>query len=793
MDKFFFKLRDSINKNRSDLRNLLLLLLISIIYWNLLPQKLFDDPTSTVVFDRKGELLGARIARDGQWRFPVPDGLPDKYVKCVTSFEDRYFYYHPGFNPGALIRAAGQNLRARKIISGGSTISMQVIRLSRKGEKRTLSEKFKEIILSTRLELQYTKEEILGLYAANAPFGGNIVGLETASWRYFSRGPEDLSWAESAMLAVLPNAPSLMHPGKNRNFLKEKRNRLLFRLLEDHILDTVAYRLALFEGIPEKPGDLPVNSYHLTEYFELHSTGKKIKSTIDFELQEKVSGVLGRHRERLYANQVRNAACLVADAQTGEVLAYYGNIRNPDKPEFGGDNDMIHTPRSTGSILKPFLYAEMQYRGEILPNTLIPDIPTRYSGYSPKNYNRLYDGVVKASSSLARSLNVPSVRMLNDYGIDRFLIDLKDLGFSTLKYSSEHYGLTLILGGAEVTLWDLTRVYTSFSRVLNSYARSDGKYFEMDWSDLQLEINENKNSRIPGEQGRVGAGAVWLCMEAMREVNRPETESGWESFSSSRKIAWKTGTSFGFRDGWAVACTPGYTVAIWTGNADGEGRPGLTGINAAAPVLFDMMNSLPMTGWFQPPLDDLNKMVVCRESGHKAGRFCEDTDTIFVSPAGQNTLACPYHRTVHLDETGSFRVNSECYPVSKMKSVNWFVLPPAQEWFYVKRNSSYRTLPPLMESCKNSEEITQIQLIYPDPGAIIYIPRELSGEKGMVVFEAAHRRPDTRIFWSIDEKYITYTKNFHQISVQPEKGRHILTLVDEEGNKIQSGFEILDR
>ncbi len=770
------------------------ILILSLGFWRSLPDPLFKDPFSTVVFDRDGELLGARIARDGQWRFPQPDSVPDKFEICILNFEDQYFYFHPGVNPLSLLRALYQNFKAREIVSGGSTLSMQVIRLSRKGKKRSVLEKLIEIVLTLRLELRFSKTEILNLYAGNAPFGGNVVGIETASWRYFDRNPENLSWAETAMLAVLPNSPALIHPGRNRENLFEKRNRLLGRLFEKEIIDKQTYQLSILEDIPENPHPLPNSAYHLTQYFEQNESHNRINSTIDKDLQAKINDILSVHKSSLYANQVHNAACLVVDATNSEILAYIGNIRNPDKPEYGGDVDVIHSRRSSGSILKPFLYAEMQYRGEILPNTLIPDIPTRFRGYSPKNYQRDYDGVVSASNSLARSLNVPSVRMLQDYGQQRFLDDLHQLGFTTMNYSSEHYGLSLILGGAETCLWDLAKVYTSFSRVLNSYNHSGGFYFDKDWQEIKIEKSLHKQTpAIAKEQGKIGAGSVWLTFEAMRKVNRPETESGWENFTSPRRVAWKTGTSFGFRDGWAVACMPEFTVAVWTGNASGEGRPGLTGINSAAPILFDILNILPSTTWYEVPYDDLRKTIVCQKSGHKAGRNCEETDTVWVSPAGLNTTACPYHRMIHLDEEKKFRVNAGCYPVNKMIQEKWFVLPPAQEWFHLKKNSSFKSLPPMAKTCGEEEGISNLQIIYPVRNSIIYVPRELSGEKGKVVFEAAHRHPERTIFWSIDEEFIQKTNDFHQISVQPSEGKHLLILVDEKGERLQVPFEVIDR
>jgi len=773
-------------------------LLIVLFFWNSLPEPLFTDSYSTVVFDRDNKLLGARISNDGQWRFPMPDSIPEKFSTCILEFEDRHFYHHPGVNPASLARAAYQNLKSGEIVSGGSTLSMQVIRLSRKGKPRTIVEKLIEIVLAMRLELSYSKNEILELYSTHAPFGGNVVGLETAAWRYFERDPFNLSWAESALLAVLPNAPSLMHPGKNREMLKKKRDGLLKRLNDQGVIDSITYVLSIEEKIPENPGILPDIAYHLTERFNIYNKGARIRSTVERDLQEQVHYTINSTHKNLNYAGIHNAACLVVEVETGNVIAYKGNIRNTLHPEFGGDVDMIRSARSSGSILKPLLYILMQQNGEILPETLIPDIPTRYNNYSPKNFNRSYEGSVKASRALAQSLNVPAVRMLHSYGHERFLHDLRKMGFSSMNKPADHYGLSLILGGAECSPEDLASVYASIARVLNHYTRSEGYYYRSDWHSVKLRKPDSESEQMltqyPGEeQGQLGAGAIWLGLKALVEVNRPEELEGWELFSSSRKVAWKTGTSFGFRDGWAVAITPEYVVVVWTGNANGEGRPGISGMQSAAPILFRVLNLLPETTWFGTPFDDLAEVAVCEESGFKASKYCPSKDTILVSPAGKNKAPCPYHKLVHLDKNEKFRVHSGCYDVSEIISQPWFVLPPAQEWFYKIKDPGYKILPPLLPSCKGYESIEQIQLLYPVPASVIYIPYELDGEKGNVVFEATHRDPDSEIFWSIDEKFIAKTRTFHKISVRPEEGRHTLTLTDKSGNTKSISFDVIDR
>ncbi len=770
---------------------LMTIIVLSVLFWLSLPKNLFDDPLSTTVYDRDGELLGARIAADGQWRFPGVDSLPDKYMVAVVEFEDRFFYVHPGVNPISIARALFQNIRAGEVKSGGSTITMQVIRMSEKNKPRNVLQKSIETLLALRYELSATKQEILTTYANNAPFGGNVVGLEAAAWRYFGRSPHQLTWSEAALLAVLPNAPSLIHPGRNRDLLKSKRDALLKTLHERGRIDGSTYHLATAEPLPENPVALPDLVPHLTDRVLVNRKMNRLSSTVDHDLQERVNELLEMRQEMLRANEIHNMACLVMEVETGAVLVYAGNSRKTQDQAHDNNVDIIRSPRSTGSIMKPFLFAGLLDNGDLLQTTLIPDVPVRYSGYAPKNYDRRYAGAVPAWQALERSLNIPSVIMLKSYGVDPFLGLLRNLGFTTFSYSHEHYGLTLILGGGETTLWELAGAYGSMARVLNNYTASDGNYFPNDYHMPHLDKNSSRAISIGvQEEGILSASSIYLTFQSLLEANRPDELSMWYLLSSSRKIAWKTGTSYGFRDAWAVGVTPRYVVAVWAGNADGEGRPGLTGIQAAAPMMFDVFGILPPTPWFEEPIDDLSEAVVCRQSGYIAGPLCEKTDTIRVVPRGLKSRSCPYHQRVHLDETGRYRVNSNCYQVSRMQSLSWFILPPLMEWYYIQNDPRYKSLPPVMEGCYD-EFVHEMEIVYPVPDSHVVIPFELDGEKGRIVLEVAHRNRDARVFWHIDESYLGATTGRHQLAVIISPGKHTLTVVDEQGNSESVRFDVL--
>jgi penicillin-binding protein 1C len=768
-------------------------LLLLVLYMACLPEKLFNDPTSTVLFDREGLLLGAKIADDGQWRFPGTTAVPYKLETSILEYEDRYFKLHPGFNPVSMIRALIQNIRAGRIVQGGSTLTMQVIRLSRKGKPRTVPEKLIEIVLATRLELATSKEKILRLYCSHAPYGGNVIGFEAASWRYFGFSSPELSWAEAALLAVLPNSPSMIHPGRNRVQLTEKRNRLLDRLNQHGKIDDLTCQISKLEPIPEKPLPLPQLAPHMLARMVKEQPGAVIYSTLDAALQGKAYDVVKKYHEIYRHNEIHNLAALIVEVESGNVMAYIGNVTDRQSNDNGNDVDIIMAPRSTGSLLKPILFGAMIEDGRILPGSLIPDIPTTFKGFSPQNFNQHYDGAVPARNALSRSLNVPAVRMLQEYGVERFHHLLKQLGMSTVNKPSDHYGLTLILGGAEGSLWEMLAIYVFFSRTLNHYNQTH-QYYKTDLQRLNVLAGRKAGAAMSGSSDQpyiFSSSTIWEMYNAMNEVNRPDEEAGWKQFSSRRRVAWKTGTSFGYRDGWAIGTTPEYAIAVWVGNADGEGRPGLTGIATAAPVMFELFNLLPDKNWFQEPVDELIEASVCRKSGYRAGINCDETDIIKIPYTCKAAPSCPFHRMVHLSADGQYRVNSNCEDVSHMKQKAWFVLPPVQEWYYRNRHHDYEGLPSFKPGCEQ-EEIRMMELIYPREEVRIYIPVQLDGTRSRVVFEAAHRRPETAIYWHLDNQYITMTRTIHQVELLPSSGWHKLTLVDDNGETIDKKFLVID-
>lgn len=767
-----------------------ILIVLLIWYYFSLPKQLFNEPTSTVIESAEGELLGAKIAQDEQWRFPYNDSVPKKFQECIVEFEDGYFFKHPGFNPVSIVKAFWKNIKSNSVKRGGSTLTQQVIRLSRKGKQRTYFEKVIEIILATRLEVRHSKQEILALYSSNAPFGGNVVGLDIASWRYFGRTPIELSWAESATLAVLPNAPSLIYPGKNQQRLFRKRNRLLKKMLDNNKIDEFTYQLAIQEPLPQKPFTLPQIAPHLLQRVSKTSQGERIKTSIKIGLQQRANDIVKTHYNSLQQNQIYNISVLVLDVKSRKVLAYVGN--SPTDKRHQKDVDIIDKPRSTGSILKPLLYAGMLDAGEILPNTLVADVPTQIANYNPKNFDLEYDGAVPASIALSRSLNVPAVRMLQKFGLDRFHHYLKELKLKDITFNSNHYGLSLILGGAESNLWDLCKSYASLSSTINHYEVTQGKYYTNEFLEpTYLQDKELDFGNLSTEKTVFDAGSIYMTYKSLKEVNRPENEENWEFFDSSKEIAWKTGTSFGFRDAWAIGTTKDYVVGVWVGNADGEGRPGLVGLSTAAPILFDIFDLLPRSKWFTMPYDELTKIPVCNKSGYRASDICEQKDSVYVQRAGLKTKPCPNHFWVHLDENRQYQVNTSCYPIEKIKHESWFVLPPLMEFYYQLKNPTYKVLPEFQEGCL-SEDKLPMDFIYPKESVKVFLPKDFNEKTNELVFKLAHSVSDIKIFWYLNTYFIGTTQTFHEMAITPKMGRHVITVTDELGNELKRVIEITE-
>ena len=748
-----------------------------------LPKPLFSNDYATVLEDKDGHLLSATLSIDEQWRFLPLDTVPYKVRIAIRLFEDEYFYLHPGVNPVSLVRAARQNIKAGKIVSGGSTITMQTIRLALKNPNRSVIQKLYEMHLAIKLDLLYSKEKIFAQYTSHAPFGGNIVGLQAAAWRYYGRPPDLLSWAEAASLSVLPNNPGAVFPGRQNEEYLRKRNFLIDKLYAKAYITSSEAKLAKEEVLPGKPKELPRYGPHLlSRAIKEGFKGKTISSTIDRALQLQAIERVNRYSKKMQANGINNAAALIIEISTGNTLAYVGNI-DDDGSDNGQFVDIITSRRSTGSLLKPLLYAAAMDEGICLPKELLPDIPLFYEGFAPKNFDKRFRGAIQADKALTSSLNVPFVYMLRDYGYEKFHQKLKLLGMYSLDQPASHYGLSLILGGADASLWELTGIYAGLARTLEG---DKNPFSQNNYIRGNLKSEDSKT-----EQGvLLESSSVYYTLLAMQQLVRPEESTGWSYFGSARPISWKTGTSFGFKDGWAIGLNSKYVVGVWIGNADGEGRAGLTGINTAAPLMFDLFKLLDGDAELAMPY--MKTDTICTESGLIATDNCTKTIEMFLDDYMIGGKLCNYHKLLNLNSDSTNQVNSSCYPVSEIVQKSWFVLPPVQSWYYKLYHTDYKEPPPFKKGCIDSDAKSNMELIYPRSFTKIYIPLEQDGKPGLVVFEAAHRDENATIFWHLDDNFIATTTSKHQIGMYPSKGIHILTLVDNNGIELAKQFEVIN-
>lgn len=753
-----------------------------------LPDPLFEKDYSTVVTDEKGEILRAFLTKNQQWHFPPQEDLeiPAKLKKAILLFEDRYFYKHPGVNPVALVRALFQNISSGKIKSGASTLSMQVIRLAFK-RKRTILNKCLEILQALKLEINYSKEEILNMYVNHAPYGGNIIGYYAASMKYFNHRPDQLTWSQAASLAVLPNAPGLISPLMNREHLIKKRNLLLKSLLKEKIIDEETFESGLREPVPGAAQSFFLNAPHLAQTLKSRYMieSEYIRTTILKKYQVPIGEMVKTHLTYLNSMGIRNGAAVVVETASGKVRVYVGSQDFFDN-ESSGQVDGVLSPRSSGSILKPFLYALAMDEGLVLPSTVIRDVPSYFGSFSPSNADKKYNGLVTAKEALIRSLNVPAVRLLNAYGLYKFYIFLKAGGLSTIFRQPDQYGLTLVLGGAETTLYDLAMLY----RGLGNY----GKF-----TPLRLfpeKEHKNYQSDREMEMQLLSPEACLLTLNVLKELKRPGAEYYWEQYQNQFPIAWKTGTSYGLRDGWAVGVNPSWTIAVWVGNFDGEGNSNISGAGCAAPLMFDIFNFLPKSyekNWFDKSKVELMPVQLCMDTGFLAGPDCERTFAADSPGLKKPLKRCPFHKSIYVTLDEKFQVCSLCWEPGKYKNIKKLIYPPDVTQYLREAGVIVSNIPPHKSNCPGLDEVKPLQITYPVPNARLWIPRDFDGTLQKITFTVAHRVPDRKVFWYLDNVYMGFTVRRHKMAFKLSAGQHRLEVVDEAGNRARRHFSILLR
>ncbi len=534
------------------------------------PLPLPKDDLARVVLAEDGTPLWRFADANGVWRYPVQTReVSPYYLDALLTYEDRWFYEHPGVNPLALVRATWQNLTGARVVSGGSTLSMQVARLL-DPHSRTLHGKLRQLWRTAQLEWHLSKDEILNLYLNRAPFGGTLQGVAAASWAYLGKSPAQLTHAEAALLAVLPQAPSRLRPDRHPQRAQQARDKVLRRLAEFQVWPQSAVDEALEEPLLLAPRLEPSLAPLLARRLNRPDSPPLIRTTLDATLQRRLEDLLLGWRARLPEHT--SAAILVVEEETMAVRAYLGSVDINDAKRFG-HVDMISALRSPGSTLKPFLYGMALDEGLIHSESLLQDVPRRYGDYRPGNFSMGFSGAVPASTALSSSLNLPAVQLLEAYGPKRFAAQMRIGGVPLALPALAEPNLALILGGAGSRLEDLVSGYSAFAR--------DGRS-----AAIRLQPDDTLK-----ERPLLSPGSAWIVRRILSGQARPDRDPRAELVQRP-VLAWKTGTSYGFRDAWAMGVGPRYLIGVWIGRPDGTPVPGQFGLASAAPLMLQVHDVL---------------------------------------------------------------------------------------------------------------------------------------------------------------------------------------------------------
>lgn len=721
-------------------------------------EKIFEDRYSVSVLDNNGNIIGVYLNKDEQWHLKSADEIPEKLKRAVMVFEDKNFYSHNGVDFSAVIRAVKDNIFEKRR-TGASTITMQAVKMAQPKE-RSYFNKYLEIVHAFKLEKYYKKDEILKMYLNNAPYGGNIVGYKTASYMYFRKSPKELTWSEAALLAVLPNSPGLMNVEKNREKLIEKRNFLLKKLYEKNFINERQYRISLKEPVPDKRYSFPVLAPHLARRLVNENKDKKIiKSTIDSEIQKKTEKAVKDYSEFLKLSGINNTAVLIINNKNYKVTAYAGSQDFYDF-ENNGQVDGITAKRSPGSLLKPFLYAKVIDEGIAAPQSKIPDVPLYFSNFSPQNADKKYYGMVEMRDALIKSLNIPFVELLKDYGEDKFFYFLKDI-LNFEDKNPERYGLSLILGTKEFTMEEIGILYSGLANYGN--------------------FKNLKYTEESTEEGRqlLTKGASYLTLITMRELERP----GMEKFYREKNpVSWKTGTSHGRRDGWAAGVTPEWTVIVWTGNFTGEGNPNLTGVYTGGNLLFNILKFLPKTEKEFVMPNDLEKIKVDSETGYRL-KYDIPYKEIFYPKDAKPLKVSPYYKKIFVNKNGE-ETDSRDESFNEREEKYILVYPLEVVNYFVRENLDVSNI----FSEKTAEKT--IKFIYPKNNLKIIVPKDFDGEKSLIVKIANIKNME--LYWYVNKKYFGKSREKER-SFNLKKGNYEITVVSEKGETAKINFQVAEK
>ncbi len=737
-------------------------------------EKLFPPP-STLVFDRDGKILRVFLSRAEMWQIPVTaERISPNLKKAVIGYEDRFFHWHLGMNPISIVRAAIANMKSGRIVQGASTITMQVARMM-EPKDRTFKNKLIEIFRALQIEFRYSKEEILSCYLNMAPYGGNIVGLGAASYLYFNKSSDQLSLGECALLAAIPNSPNLLRPDYDIKSTKKAREKILNILVKQAKITPQQKNEALSEPIPEKRFDLPFLIPHLsTKLVDEYSQNSVLQTTINRDIQQLTKNILQTHLKPLRNQGITNGAVVVIENQNQRVLAMVGSYDFFDEENEGQVNGAI-APRSPGSAMKPFIYALGIEHGLIAPQSLLYDVPIEYSGYRPVNYDEIYHGVVTVEEALIHSLNVPAINLYAQLGHDGIYSFLKEAGVTTLPKPKDYYGLSLILGGCEVTLLELTNLYAGLA---------NGGNFRS-YRLLKTQPDQTGISLL-------SEGTCYIMSEMLSQLRRPDLPASWEFSMNLPKIAWKTGTSYGHRDAWSIGYTPKYTIGVWVGNFNGKGAPTLVGAEVAAPILFSLFTALETpteNKWFVQP-QSVSRRQVCTVSGSPLSKNCATTKDELFLPGISPNQRCHIHQIIIVDRKTGKRLCSHCR-MGREYEEKIVEVWPAEIATWMERNGyPIEKIPEHFLLCSKLASGEKPIIRSPSANTEYKIRPIIDLKYQKILLDASVSNRTKKIFWFLDGKLIFSGNPTKKVFITPKIGSHNLLCIDDEGRASEVSFVV---
>ncbi len=755
-----------LRNKKSAIIGLYILIIVSVpgLYLFPLPEKI-NPSWSKVVRFRDHSVMRIYLSDDEQWRIFLPLSQIDKrFIQTTLLYEDRIFWFHPGFNILSMLRALYQNIRAGRVISGGSTITMQLARIC-EPRPRNIFSKFLELLRALQFEMRLGKKRILELYLNLAPYGGNVEGVGAAMLAYFSRLPENMTPEEIAFLVALPKSPTLRRPAGKVSTV-QGRNQVLRVMFHNHCLSRAEYNRAINAAVPRTRRRFPFLAPHIADFLiSKYPELNDIKSTIDPAVQKKVENILYSYKKRIYDLGASNAAVIVIENGSRKVRAGVGSLDYFDF-EHSGQVRGFSAYRSPGSALKPFLYIMAIEDGLINPLMLIEDAPYKFGRFKPKNYSGTWRGLVTAEKALSLSLNLPFVLILKRYGYQKFIHRLQKANLTgPLEYSE--YGLPIITGGMEVNLLELTNLYATLAR--------GGMHGMPIFRADKKELDEFSLFR---------AGAVWLTMDALSKRDRPDAPKLAAFTLPRKKVFWKTGTSFGRRDAWSIGFTPEYTVGVWTGNFSGEGADSIVGAIAAAPIMFDIIKSL-QTGsdnfsWESRAKAELEPVSVCAFSGYRPGPNCLQRKTVYVLKDGHPYKACPFHKKFIIEKKTGCRANPyRKYKENEIEEKIFVIYPPQVQ----KIMSGQGKEPEFPPDFRLADQNATLKIISPLDGAVYFLPRGVRNADE-ISLQAYTSSADDRIYWFINDRYYGSTRSGEIMEFIPQNDELKIIAQDASSSKM---------